>query len=75
MHIFNPVGLFGWLLSLLSLAITLAVYFLPTLVAVGRRSTRTGVVFVIDLLAGWSFIGWVVAMVIAAASRRRLPGG
>ena len=73
MHLLNPVGLFGWLLSVLGFVVSLALYFLPTIVASARRSTRTGTVFVIDLLLGWSFLGWIVAMVVAVASNRRPP--
>lgn len=39
------------------------VYFLPTIV--GRNKSNFTAIFVLNLLLGWSFIGWVVALVWA----------
>jgi Superinfection immunity protein len=38
-------------------------YFLPTICAQGKRNQ--GAIFVLNLFLGWSFIGWVVALVWA----------
>jgi hypothetical protein len=48
-------------------------YFLPTIVAGLRRSTMTVWVVLINLLAGWTVLGWLVALVMAIASSRRQP--
>ena len=40
-------------------------YFLPTFVAFGRRHPGTLMVFVLNLFLGWTFIGWVSALVQA----------
>ncbi|MDS2174280.1 MULTISPECIES: superinfection immunity protein [unclassified Nesterenkonia] len=48
--------------------VALAVYFLPSLVAM-IRSHNVGGVFLVNLLLGWSFIGWVVALVMACGSK------
>lgn len=46
-----------------ALLIIAALYFLPTLVA-GIRSCRRGPgIFVLNLLLGWTVIGWIVALV------------
>lgn len=46
------------------LFIVLAVlYFLPTMVGWSKRNA--GAIFVLNLLLGWTFIGWVVALVWA----------
>lgn len=45
------------------------VYFFPVTVAVIRSVPNTGSVFVINLLLGWTFIGWVVALAMAARSK------
>jgi len=44
-------------------------YFIPTIVATNRKVTNTGSVFVINLLLGWSLIGWVVALAMAVKSK------
>ena len=46
----------------------LAVYFLPTFVAVARKKVNKGAIFVLNLFLGWSLIGWVVALVWALSS-------
>tara|TARA_B100001057_G_scaffold478500_1_gene549012 strand:- start:201 stop:602 length:402 start_codon:yes stop_codon:yes gene_type:complete len=46
----------------------LAIYFLPTIVAVARKKVNEGAIFVLNLFLGWSLIGWVVALVWALSS-------
>jgi len=41
----------------------LAFYFLPTLIAAGRRKRNTVAIFALNLLLGWSLIGWVISLV------------
>lgn len=59
----------GTLIGVLILA-----YFIPALVAWGRRVHNSGQVIIVNLFLGWTIIGWVVALVMAASPRRR-PGG
>jgi len=40
-----------------------ALYFLPTIV--GRSKHNAGAIFVLNLLLGWTLVGWVVALVWA----------
>ena len=42
-----------------------ALYFLPTLVALGRGHRNAGAIIAVNLLIGWMFIGWVIALVWA----------
>lgn len=48
-----------WLLMLL------AAYLFPTLVALGRGKKNAAAIGVLNLFLGWTFIGWVVALVWA----------
>jgi Superinfection immunity protein len=48
------------------LVLILVVYFIPTFVAGSRHTVNSGAVFVINLFLGWTFIGWVVALAMAA---------
>lgn len=52
------------------------IYFLPTLVALVRNSRKTGMVFFLNLFLGWTIIGWVVMLVLAATSETKVqvPG-
>ncbi len=66
--------LFFSFFKLMFLVAGLAFYFLPTLIAHSRRSQSTSGIFVVNLLLGWTFIGWVAALVWAATSERRYYG-
>ena len=39
------------------------IYFLPSFIAGMRGHPNTFAIFILNLLLGWSFIGWVVALV------------
>ncbi len=63
----------GVVLLLLVLGVCLAafVYFLPSFVAGLRGHQNAPAIFVLNLLLGWSFIGWAVALVWAFTEVRR----
>jgi len=46
----------------------LALYLIPTIIAVIRQVPNMGSVIVINVFLGWTFIGWVVAVAMAARS-------
>jgi hypothetical protein len=48
---------------LVFLIISLLIYFVPTLVAIGRKNF--GAIFVTNLLFGWTMIGWGIALIWA----------
>lgn len=48
----------------------LALYFLPTIIALVRHKRNTPAIFVLNLLLGWSFVGWVVALVWSLSAER-----
>lgn len=39
------------------------IYFIPSIWAVGKRNT--GAIFALNLLLGWTFLGWVGALIWA----------
>jgi hypothetical protein len=45
-------------------------YFLPTIVAAGRHHHNVATVAIVNVFLGWTFIGWVVALAMAASSVR-----
>jgi Superinfection immunity protein len=45
-----------------------AFYFIPTIVGAIRQVPNIGSVIVINFFLGWTFIGWVVALAMAARS-------
>ena len=62
------MGKIGPVELLIILIPTLLIYFLPTIVALSRRKTNRTAIFLLNLLLGWTFVGWVVALVMACAT-------
>lgn len=54
------------------LSFFLAIYFLPTIVASNRSHASTGAIFVLNLLLGWTLLGWVAALVWSFANPVRV---
>lgn len=57
----NAIGGF----VLLGLVVLAVLYFAPTIVAFLRHSKQRLPVLVLNLLLGWTFVGWVVSLVMA----------
>jgi hypothetical protein len=48
--------------------ILLGLYFIPSIVGAIRKVPNIGSIVVINLFLGWTLIGWVVALAMAARS-------
>ncbi|MBP9132693.1 MAG: superinfection immunity protein [Saprospiraceae bacterium] len=51
--------------ALIIIAISFAVYFLPSIV--GRNKENSASIILLNLFLGWTFVGWVVALVWAVS--------
>ncbi len=51
------------ILELLLAVLIFAVYFLPTLIAFLRQHKNKLAIFLLNLLLGWTVLGWVVSLV------------
>lgn len=60
--------LFGAFFALVVFALLIAIYFLPTIVAVRRNHRNRTPIILVNIFLGWMFIGWVVALVWAFTS-------
>jgi hypothetical protein len=56
------------LLFLATLILLPLAYFIPTVIALGKRDALA--IFMLNLLVGWTFIGWVIALVWACRDDR-----
>jgi apolipoprotein N-acyltransferase len=56
----------GCIVFLLILAVGLAIYFLPLIIAISARRKNVMAIFVVNFFLGWTLIGWVVALAWAA---------
>jgi len=43
-------------------------YFLPTIVALVRKQPRIKAIVLVNVFAGWTAIGWILAMVWATST-------
>jgi hypothetical protein len=59
-------NILGWLFVLVGIA----VYALPIIIAHKRRHPQTTPIVLITLLAGWTIVGWFVALIWSVASFR-----
>ncbi len=50
--------------SIIGVVILLAVYFLPSII--GWEKANSGAIFLLNLLLGWTVVGWIVALVWAS---------
>lgn len=71
----DPNGLSGVMLFVAAVAIILAavVYLLPALIASYRGHQDTAAIALLTILLGWSFIGWIIALVWSLSAVR--PSG
>ena len=58
-------------LTLLYCSAATAFYFLPTII--GGKKRNANAIFTLNLLLGWSVIGWIVALVWATAAEPPAP--
>ena len=52
-----------------------ALYFLPSIVAEVKNHHSSGLVFLVNLLAGWTLIGWIAALIWAGSGPFRSASG
>jgi multisubunit Na+/H+ antiporter MnhB subunit len=50
----------------------IVVYLLPSLVAANRKHANETAIVALNILLGWTFLGWVIALVWALTDNRRL---
>lgn len=53
------------LIGLVLLLVIAVLYFLPTVIAVSRKLNKPAGVIALNVLLGWTVIGWIGALVMA----------
>ncbi len=61
---FGPIGLFFLLPSLI-------MYFVPTIIAVARHARSTTGIILLNIFAGWTFVGWIIALIWSITSQKK----
>jgi Superinfection immunity protein len=57
----------------IELIVAVAIYLLPAIVAYRRDTRNRAAVAIVDIFLGWTFIGWVVALAMAASGAKEDP--
>ena len=69
-----PFRLGPWEIGLiLMLLFGLPLYFVPTIIAAIRKTRNLGAIIVLNLLAGWTVLGWVASLVWAIVADKKTP--
>jgi hypothetical protein len=75
--LFFIVKVLPYLLGVLGFGVLVAIlfipYWIPTIVAAARKHPSTGAILTLNLSLGWTFVGWVAALVWAVANTSRQP--
>ncbi len=67
-----PFRLGPWEIGLiLVLLLGLPAYFVPTIVAAVRQTRNLVYIILLNLLMGWTFVGWVAALVWAIVAEKK----
>lgn len=59
--------------ELVLILLLLALYFIPTIVAASRNHPNGTPIAVLNIFLGWTFIGWVVALIWAVMAIEKRP--
>jgi len=58
----------GMIAALILLVFLAVIYFIPAIVASSRGHSQAGAIWVLNILLGWTLIGWVGALVWACTN-------
>ncbi|MFC1916194.1 superinfection immunity protein [Chloroflexota bacterium] len=49
--------------TIIIIVIGAALYFLPTIIGAVRHKRNLAAIFLLNLLLGWTVIGWIIALI------------
>lgn len=67
----KPNSVLAVVFSIILIGLVLMIYVLPCIVCSMRGATNGGTVFIVNLLFGWTLIGWVTALIIVCISQTK----
>jgi len=54
------------MLEIIYIIVIAMIYFAPALVAYNQKKKNSSAILLLNLFLGWTFIGWIVALIWAA---------
>lgn len=61
----------GGMFSLFAFFCAVVLYFAPAIIAHHRQHESSGKIFLVNLLLGWSILGWIACLAWACSGRTR----
>jgi len=61
----------NFVIALLVLALIIVIYFLPSIIAGKNKKTNAGAIFALNLLAGWTGVGYIIALIWALCKDKK----
>ena len=58
-------GLLLIVLAMIGIALTVAFYFLPSIIAIKKKHANKLFIFILNLAFGWTFLAWVACLIWA----------
>lgn len=63
-----------WELMIIMLVLFQFIYYIPVMIAMSKKRPDTLKIFIINLLVGWTFFGWVIILVwVLITNSRQAP--
>lgn len=56
---------FGSVIGIIGFVVSLVIYFIPTIIAFARHHRNKLGVFLLNFFLGWTFLGWIGALIWA----------
>ena len=69
----TPEGFVSILFGIVVLVFAGAVYFMPWIIAYRRDHHQCNSIGLLNLFLGWTFLGWVIALVWSVSALRKQP--
>lgn len=60
-----------WSYAIFVFPVFFVIYFLPTIISICRDSTKKGAVICVNILLGWTLVGWAISLVMALSYERK----
>lgn len=58
-------SILGFIFFVLLICVGITVYFMPSIIACKEKSANIKSIFTLNILTGWTIIGWIISLVWA----------
>ena len=58
-------------MELLIYLLAIILYFVPTYIAIYRNANGKSIIFILNILIGWTFVAWILLIVVALSINKK----